>query len=50
MDDVLQELVKRMKAACGQELVSMVLYGSAAAGDYHEKHSDLNVLCVLKQI
>ena len=50
MGDVLQELVKRMKAACGEELVSMVLYGSAATGDYHEKHSDLNVLCVLKQI
>jgi predicted nucleotidyltransferase len=50
MDDVLQELVKRMKGAFGEELVSMVLYGSAAAGDYHEKHSDLNVLCVLKQI
>src|SRR4029079_13451439 len=50
VDDLLQGLVTRMKAAFGEELISMVLYGSAATGDYHEKHSDLNVLCVLKEI
>ncbi len=50
MEDLLQELVDRLKAAYGDELLSVALYGSAASGDYHEKHSDLNVLCVLSQV
>jgi predicted nucleotidyltransferase len=50
MEDQLRELVNRLQAAYGADLLSIVLYGSAASSDYHEKHSDLNVLCVLKQI
>ncbi|MBI3666490.1 MAG: nucleotidyltransferase domain-containing protein [Acidobacteria bacterium] len=51
MEDLLRGLVDRLKAAYDEEeLLSVVLYGSAASGDYHEKHSDLNVLCVLRQI
>lgn len=50
MEDLLCELTERLKAAYGEDLLSVVLYGSAASGDYHEKHSDLNVLCVLKQV
>jgi predicted nucleotidyltransferase len=50
MDKLLDELVSRLKGAYGQELVSVILYGSAAAGEFHEKFSDLNVLCVLKSI
>ena len=50
MDKLLDELVSRLKGAYGEELVSVVLYGSAAAGEFHEKFSDLNVLCVLKSI
>jgi hypothetical protein len=47
MDDKLAELVDRLKKAHQERLVSVVLYGSAAANDQHEKYSDLNVLCVL---
>ena len=50
MEKLLNELVNRLKNAYGDNLVSVVLYGSAAAGEYHEKFSDLNVLCVLKSI
>jgi len=47
MDAVLQQLVEKLQKAYGDRLVSVVLYGSAAAGDRQEKFSDYNVLCVL---
>ncbi|MBI3694531.1 MAG: nucleotidyltransferase domain-containing protein, partial [Acidobacteria bacterium] len=50
MEDLLQEFVERVKKAYGDDLLSVVLYGSAASGDYHEKHSDLNVLCILRRV
>jgi predicted nucleotidyltransferase len=50
MEKLLNELVSRLQAAYGDDLVSVVLYGSAASGEYHKKFSDLNVLCVLKQV
>jgi hypothetical protein len=50
MDSLLNQLVERLKKAYGEGLVSVVLYGSAAADDHQSKFSDLNVLCVLNQI
>ena len=50
MDKVLHQLVERMTKAFGDRLVSIVLYGSAAGGEYDGAYSDLNVLCVLKRI
>ncbi len=50
MEDKLQELVDRLKQAQGDRLLSVILYGSAAAGEHNEHFSDLNVLCVLKRI
>ncbi|HMD38324.1 MAG TPA: nucleotidyltransferase domain-containing protein [Candidatus Acidoferrum sp.] len=44
----LTDLVSRMKEFAAENLESMILYGSAARGDFHEGHSDLNVLCVLR--
>jgi hypothetical protein len=46
-DDKLQTLVDRLHYACGDNLVSVVLYGSAARDDYHEQYSDVNLLLVL---
>jgi hypothetical protein len=46
----LADLVARLKDAFGDGLLSVILYGSAAVGDWHEHSSDLNVLCVLKQL
>lgn len=50
MQKLLDELVKQLQKAFGEKLQSVVLYGSAASGDHHQKHSDLNILCVLSQI
>jgi predicted nucleotidyltransferase len=50
IDAQLQELVRRLEAVLGDDLCSVVLYGSAARDEYHEKHSDLNVLCVLRHV
>ncbi len=46
----LTDLVSRMKEYAADNLESLILYGSAARGDYKEGHSDLNVLCVLRSI
>jgi predicted nucleotidyltransferase len=48
--DELKELVTKLERAYHDRLISVVLYGSAASGDHHAKFSDLNVLCVLKEI
>src|SRR5215471_4419022 len=49
--DELKELVTKLERAFHDRLVSVVLYGSAASGaDHHSQFSDLNILCVLKQI
>jgi hypothetical protein len=50
MEHKLTELVGKLQAAHQDRLLSVILYGSAAAGDHHEKFSDLNVFCVLSQV
>lgn len=50
MDQAVNQLVEKLRAAYGDRLVSIVLYGSAASGDHHPKFSDYNVLCVLRAI
>lgn len=50
MEKRLTQLVDKLKQAHGAGLVSVILYGSAAAGDYQGAISDLNVFCVLEQI
>ena len=46
----LEQLVEKLRKALDPDLISVVLYGSAAAGDHEEKFSDYNVLCVLPSI
>jgi predicted nucleotidyltransferase len=46
----LADLVTRLNEAFGDRLVSVILYGSAAVGDWHEHSSDLNVLCVMNRV
>lgn len=50
MDKKLTQLIEKLKAAHGKKLVSVILYGSAAAGDAHRQYSDLNVFCVLEEL
>ncbi|HEV2494412.1 MAG TPA: hypothetical protein VG204_15210 [Terriglobia bacterium] len=50
MQNKLTELVAKLTAAAGGNLKCAVLYGSAVTGEFHPKHSDLNVLCVLNKL
>ncbi|MSV29264.1 MAG: nucleotidyltransferase domain-containing protein [Bryobacterales bacterium] len=47
---LLTEVVEKLKKTHGDALVSVVLYGSAAEGDHHAGYSDINLLCVLRQV
>ncbi len=50
MQKDLDQLVTRLVKAHAADLISVVLYGSAATGEHHAAFSDINVLCVLKEI
>jgi predicted nucleotidyltransferase len=50
MEQDLKALVAKLKEAAGANLKSVVLYGSAVTGEFHSKHSDLNVLCLLERL
>lgn len=45
----IDEFVNRMRQAAGENLQSVVLYGSAATGEFHDDFSNVNLLCVLRQ-
>jgi predicted nucleotidyltransferase len=47
-EETLEKLVAGLKEAYGDDLESVILYGSAASKEYHHKHSDLNVLVVVR--
>jgi predicted nucleotidyltransferase len=49
-DSKLTELVKRLKEFAATNLECVILFGSAARGDFREGHSDLNVVCILKSL
>ena len=46
----LEKLTQELEKACGANLKSVVLYGSAAAGDHTGKRSDYNVLVVAEEL
>ncbi len=50
MEKLLNDLVDRLTKTFDDRLASVVLYGSAATGDYSARFSDLNILCVLSQV
>jgi hypothetical protein len=45
----LNEFVSRTRQAAGDNLRSVVLYGSAASGEYQPDFSNLNLLCILRE-
>jgi hypothetical protein len=45
-----EELVSQLSAAYGSALRSVVLYGSAAAGEHIAKRSDLNILVIVDSL
>lgn len=46
--NILQSFTQDLKDIYPKELVSLILYGSAASGEFVDKHSNLNLLAVLK--
>src|SRR6185436_17819818 len=50
VSETLDQLIKDLRAAHGENLSSIVLYGSAAAGDHVESRSDHNLLIALTRI
>src|SRR6266404_591781 len=50
VQEALKNLVERLHEAAKDNLESIILYGSAARGDFHDAHSDLNVLCILRSL
>ena len=50
VQEALNSLISDLRATHGDNLASVVLYGSAAAGDHHELRSDYNLLIALNRI
>jgi predicted nucleotidyltransferase len=50
VDAKLAELVKRLKEFATTNLECVILFGSAARGDFRESHSDLNLVCILRSL
>ncbi len=49
MNHKLDEFVQKLKSSAAENLKAVALYGSAVTGEFHSKHSDLNLLCVLEK-
>jgi predicted nucleotidyltransferase len=45
----IDELVVRLRPAAGENLQSVILYGSAASGEFHDDFSNVNLLCVVRE-
>lgn len=48
-DKRISDFLDRLKPAAGANLLSVILYGSSVAGDFHPDFSDLNLLLVLER-
>src|SRR5579863_4705998 len=44
----ISEFVSRLQAAAGSNLQSVILFGSAVAGDFHPEYSNVNLFCVVR--
>lgn len=47
-EQLLGEFVQKLRAAAGENLTSVILYGSAAEGEFHPEYSDVNLLCLVR--
>jgi hypothetical protein len=45
----INEFISRLRAASGENLQCVILYGSAADGELHPEFSNLNLLCILRE-
>ena len=44
---LIDDFVQRLKTFGADNLKAVILYGSAASYEFHEKHSNLNILCIV---
>ena len=47
-DKQIEEFVKRLRESAGENLRSVIVYGSAATDEFHPEFSDINLFCVLR--
>jgi len=47
-ENKINEFVTRLRDAAGANLESVILFGSAVAGDFHPEFSNLNLFCVVR--
>jgi predicted nucleotidyltransferase len=45
----IDEFVGRIRQAAGENLQSVILFGSAASGEFHSEISNINLLCVVRE-
>jgi predicted nucleotidyltransferase len=45
----INEFISRLREASGENLQSVILYGSAADGEFHPEFSNVNLLCILRE-
>ena len=46
-EKLIDDFVSRLRSAAGANLESVILFGSAAAGEFHPEFSNINIFCVL---
>ena len=44
----INDFVSRLRTAAGANLESVILFGSAVAGDFHPEFSNVNLFCVIR--
>ena len=48
LEKLISEVTTRLRTAAGDNLQSLILYGSAVDAEFHPEFSDINLLCVLR--
>jgi len=46
----INELVERLKALAGENLNCVALFGSAVTREFHENFSDVNIICIFREL
>ncbi len=47
-EKIINDFVTRLRQAAGANLESVILFGSAVAGDFHPEFSNVNLFCVIR--
>ena len=49
-DKQITDFVNHLQQAAGANLECVALFGSAANGEFHDDYSDINILCVVREL